>query len=215
MTQQVQLSSDFSAYENRPAAPKAGLVILQEIFGVNSHIREVADHYADLGFHVIAPALFDPAEKGAELGYDEKEMKKGMQLREKVGDDKALEGVQKAIDYLRQSDKKVFVVGYCWGGSLAFLAACRLHGLDKAVAYYGSAIYKNRESQPKVPVMFHFGEKDHGIPEDQVKAIREAQSPAEVHTYPAGHAFNRRGFAPYDAASAKIAEERSLNFFAE
>ncbi|MGD1880279.1 MAG: dienelactone hydrolase family protein [Kiloniellaceae bacterium] len=202
----------FDAYVARPAEqPKAGLVVVQEIFGVNVHIRGVADSYAAEGFLAIAPALFDRVEPGIELGYDKDDIAQGRAIRRKIDYDQALADIAAAMGFLAGAGK-VGVIGYCWGGSLAWLAATRLNPAA-AVGYYGGDVYEFRNEQPTCPVMLHFGEEDSGIPLDQVKDVAEAQSEAEIFTYPgAGHGFNCEMRGSYHAESAGIARERTLAF---
>ncbi len=212
MGKQIELSKSFSAYTADAKGPsRGGVVVLQEIFGVNSHIRKVVDRYAELGFDAIAPALFDPIRKDVELGYDAEGRKVGMEIVGQLDLELALQGVQLAVNQLK--NRKVSVVGYCWGGSLAFLAACRLQHVAKASAYYGGMIYKFKNEKSRVPVIFHFGEKDHHITLAHVREIEKAQAPAPVYLYPAEHGFNCEQRSSYDAASAALAEERTLQFF--
>jgi carboxymethylenebutenolidase len=205
----------FAAYEAKPSGkPRGGLVVIQEIFGVNPHIRRVADGYAADGYHVVAPPLFDRAERAVELGYDGADRDKGIALRKDIPTEQALQDIAAAVDALSGAGK-VAVVGYCWGGSLAWLAACRLDGLAAAVGYYGGMIAANLADKPRIPVMLHFGELDGGIPMSDVAKIKAAVDPAmvEVYTYSgAGHAFNRDGNSAWHAPSAKLARDRTLAF---
>jgi carboxymethylenebutenolidase len=218
MGETVKLTAEdghsFDAYVARPAEqPKAGLVIVQEIFGVNAHIRGLADGFAADGYLAIAPALFDRIEPGIELGYDKDDIAEGRRLRGQVQWDEALSDVAAAMGFLAGAGK-AGVIGYCWGGSVAWLAACRLNPAA-AVCYYGGNIYECRNEQPSCPVMFHFGEEDAGIPLDQVKEIGEAHPKQELFTYPgAGHGFNCEMRGSYHADSAAIARERTLAFLA-
>ena len=196
-----------------PAAPRAGLVVVQEIFGVNSHIRAVTDGFAAEGYAAIAPAFFDRVETGVELGYEEPDLSRGRTLRAGLGWDETILDVMAAAEALRPVGK-IGVVGYCWGGSVAWLAGCRL-GLDGAVGYYGGQIIDFRDEKPRCPVMLHFGEQDAGIPLADVDAIRAAQPDVPIHLYPAGHGFNCDHRGSYDAESAALALERTLAFFAE
>lgn len=222
MGETVKLTADddhsFDAYVARPAGqppvdqPRAGLVIVQEIFGVNSHVRAVTDGYAADGYLAIAPALFDRVKPGVELGYSADEVAEGRALRAKVPWKAALSDVAAAMTFAAAAGK-VGVIGYCWGGSVAWLAATRLKPAA-AVCYYGGNIYEFRDEQPNCPVMFHFGEQDAGIPLDQVKAIGAAHPEQELFTYPAGHGFNCDLRGSYHAGSAKAARERTLAFLA-
>lgn len=201
-----------SAYRAAPQAkPRAGIVVLQEIFGVNHHIRSVADDFADEGFLVIAPALFDRAERGVELGYGPEDRPKAMELVRKIEMDAALADVAAAVT----EAGKVGVLGYCWGGTLAFAAACRLSGLAAACGYYGGGIAKIRHETPKVPTILHFGQKDEHISMGDVEAIKAAHRDMPVYVYPAGHGFNCNERASYDEASAELARTRTLAFFCE
>jgi len=202
----------FDAYVARPDdQPKAGLVIVQEIFGVNQHIRRIADGFAKDGYLAIAPALFDRVERGIELGYDKDDVAAGRAIRTKISWDQAMSDVSAALGFLAGAGK-AGVIGYCWGGSVAWLAACRLNPAA-AVCYYGGNIHECRNEQPSCPVMFHFGEEDTGIPLDQVKEIGKAHPKQELFTYAgAGHGFNCEMRGSYHPDSAAIARERTLAF---
>lgn len=202
----------FDAYVARPAdQPRAGLVIVQEIFGVNVHIRGVADGYAAEGYLAIAPALFDRVKPGIELGYDKDDVAEGRAIRGKVSWEAALADVSAAMGFVAGAGK-VGVVGYCWGGAVAWLAATRLNPAA-AVCYYGGSIHEFRNEKPSCPVVFHFGEEDAGIPMDQVKAIAAANPTQEIFTYAdAGHGFNCEMRGSYHPESAGIALERTLAF---
>ncbi|HEY1810104.1 MAG TPA: dienelactone hydrolase family protein [Acidobacteriaceae bacterium] len=204
------------AYAVQPGVPvTAGLVIVQEIFGVNAHIREVAERYADDGFVTIAPALFDRIEPGVDLGYEAADMQRGMQLAGKFDSERAVDDIAAAVDWLRGFNVRgVGVVGYCLGGTLAWLSAARLP-IDAAVGYYGGQITRYLGERPKVPVMLHFGEQDAHIPVSDVDKIAEAHREVQIHRYPAGHAFNRPGSAGYSASCAMRARERTLAFLRE
>lgn len=206
------------AYEVKPAGtPRGGLVVVQEIFGVNAHIRGVADGYAKDGYHVLSPAIFDRAERDVELNYDKPDMERGVALRNAIPLDKTVLDVAAAIDALAKQGK-VGMVGYCFGGSLAWLGATRIPAVSAAVGYYGGMVSKHLDEKPRCPVMLHFGEKDGGIPMSDVEKIRAAVDPVKVQvfTYPAaGHAFNRDGSHAYEADSAKLARERTLKFLQE
>jgi carboxymethylenebutenolidase len=196
-----------------PAAGKrrAGLVVVQEIFGVNRHMRRVTDAFADQGYEAICPALFDRVERGVELGYETADMERGRGLRAAIPLDRVLADVAAAVK--RLAPGKVGIVGYCWGGSLAFLAATRL-AIDAAVGYYGAMIAAHAGEKPCCPVMLHFGERDKGIPLSDVDIVRAARPDATIHLYPADHGFNCDERKQYDAASARLAGERTLAFFA-
>ncbi len=196
-----------------PGKPKAGLVILQEIFGLNEHIRKTTDSYGYDGYLAIAPALFDRVTPGIELGYGEDDIAKGRDIRAKVPNDRAVTDVAAcALALQRAGCTKIAVIGYCWGGTLALLAALRL-GLP-SVSYYGARNLPFLDETPRAPVMFHFGDRDASIPPAMVQAHRDALPRMEVFTYPAGHGFNCDLRADYDPASARLARERTLDFFA-
>ena len=204
----------------RPAAtPRAGLVVLQEIFGVNAHIRAVCDRFAADGYLAIAPALFDRAEPGVQLPYGPEGVARGKLLRAQVPDALALRDVAAAVAEARRQlgtpSARVGIVGYCWGGTLAWLAACELPGVDAAVGYYGSGVAGYAGLQPQAPVMLHFGLRDAGIPSSDVEKTRAAHPAVPVYQYDAGHGFNCDDRAAYDAAAATLALERTRAFLAE
>jgi carboxymethylenebutenolidase len=203
------------AYRSAPAdEPKGGMVVLQEIFGVNHHIRAVADRYAAAGYLAIAPALFDRVEPGVELGYGEADRPRAMDIRGKTKLEETLADIEAAVA-LAAAGGSVGVVGYCWGGTLAWAAATRLSGISAAVGYYGGGIAGMLNEQPRAPVMLHFGERDKHIPLSDVEKIRTAHPEIPVFVYPADHGFNCDERESYDAASAKEAQARTFAFFAE
>lgn len=221
LTLQAADGHRFPAYVAEPAGqPKGGLVVLQEIFGVNAHIRAVADGYAAAGYFVVAPATFSRIGKGeAELGYTEADMKEGMGLKagvEALPAPGVIADIQAAVDHAAQAGK-VGIVGYCWGGLLTWRAAALVKGLSAAAPYYGGGVTTPEETarQPKVPVLAHFGEQDHWIPLDTVEAFKQAQPGVEVRVYPANHGFNCDHRGSYDKAAADLARERTLAFFAK
>ncbi len=191
------------------------LVVIQEIFGVNSHIRSVVDDYAAQGFYAIAPALFDRAQPGLELGYNAADMQQGMSAARQIGMEAALQDVAAAIDYAGQkSARKVGVIGYCFGGSLAWLAATRLNPAA-AVGYYGGRIAENAAEQPRCPVMLHFGAKDAHIGPKEIETIKRHHPDLPMFVYDAGHGFNCDQRKDYEPQSAKLARQRTLEFFNE
>ena len=203
------------AYEAKPVGtPVGGVVVIQEIFGVNKHIRAVVDGYAEAGYVAIAPQIFDRVERNVELGYTaQDDFDKGLRIAFtdlNMGD--TLKDVQAAIDAV-SGHGKVGVVGYCFGGLLTWLAACELSGVAAASAYYGGGIAKEAGRNAKCPVMMHFGEKDAHIPMSDVATIRAAQPDVQVFVYDADHGFNCNERASYDAPSATTALERTLAFF--
>jgi len=210
----------FPAYVAQPAGtPKGAVVVLQEIFGVNSHIRAVADGYAAQGYLAVAPSTFHRVQAGVELGYTEADMGEGFGLKtavEALPAPGVLLDIQAAVDHAASAGK-VGIVGYCWGGLLVWRSAAELQGLSAAVAYYGGGVTTPAEvaRQPKVPVLAHFGDQDHWIPLDTVEAFRAAHPEVQTHVYAANHGFNCDQRGSYDAAAAKTALERSLAFFAQ
>ena len=210
----------FPAYVAEPAGqPKGAIVVLQEIFGVNSHIRSVADGYAAAGYLAVAPATFHRVKPGVELGYTGDDMQAGSALKSAVEALPApgvLQDVQAAVEYAAKAGK-VGIVGYCWGGLLTWRAAAEVSGIAAAAPYYGGGMTTPEESarKPKVPVLAHFGSKDHWISLESVEAFKKAQPEVEVHVYEADHGFNCDQRGSYDAAAAKLAKERTLAFFAK
>lgn len=201
------------AYLAQPAGtPKGGLVVIQEIFGVNAHIRAVADRFAGHGYTAIAPCFFDRLETGVELDYDEAGYAQGRALVAELGLERALQDVASAAQAIASAGR-IGSVGYCWGGTVALLAALRL-GLP-SVSYYGARNLPFLDETPRAPVMFHFGERDAHIPPAMVAAHRERLPQMATHTYPADHGFNRDVGAAWHAESAALAERRTLAFFAE
>jgi carboxymethylenebutenolidase len=201
------------AYVAEPSAkPRGAIVVIQEIFGVNSHIRSVADGYAADGYLAIAPAMFDRVQKDYETGYTQPEIGAGVEIMKKLDMDKALLDVKAAMEHAKSAGK-VGIVGYCWGGTVAWAAAARVPGLSAAVSYYGGGVPNLANEQPKVPVMFHFGETDHSIPLEKAKEVAARHPEATTHYYPAGHGFNCDQRGSYHEASAKQARSRSLEFF--
>lgn len=197
--------------------PRGGLVVVQEIFGVNSHIRAVADSYAHEGYLVIAPALFDRAERGVELGYAAPDQQRGITLKAAAaGPDHngPLLDITAAIEQVDPAGR-VGIVGYCWGGYVAWLAAARLPGLAAAVPYYGGGMQDAANLQPLCPVLAHFGETDAHIPAARVRAFAAARPEVEVHLYDAGHGFNCDQRGSYNEAAARLARERTLAFLRE
>lgn len=198
-----------AAYVAEPLAkPRGGLVVIQEIFGVTRHIRALADEYAAAGFLAIAPALFDRVERGVDVAYTD--VAKGMGYVKAITTDRVILDVQAAVERAAAAGK-VGVVGYCWGGTIAYLAAARLE-IAAAVAYYGGGIHNHTAEKPLAPMLFHFGDQDAHIPKSAVDAIKAAYPQGTYFSYPAGHGFNCTDRASYEPASAKLALERSLEF---
>ena len=203
------------AYQADPEGPPRGaIVIIQEIFGVNSHIRSVCDGYAADGYVAIAPALFDRVERGIELGYVEPDMGRGRETRGKLSWDGALADVSAAAAAVKSAGK-VAVVGYCYGGSVAWLAATRLD-FAAVVSYYGGNIAEFAEEQPKCPVILHIGDQDKAIDAGKIETIKNAQPDIPLHIYEgAGHGFNCEQRGSYDEEATKVARGRTLAFLAE
>ena len=202
-------------------APRGAVVVLQEIFGVNSHIRAVADRFAARGYLAVAPATFARVQPDVDLGYSEADMGVGFGLKtavEALPGAGAMPDIQAAIDYAaQQGGGKVGIVGFCWGGLLAWRSACSLKGLSAAACYYGGGMTTADEvaRQPQVPVLAHFGQHDHWISVDSVQAFARAHPDVQVHVYDADHGFNCDQRGSYDEASALVARDRTLAFFAK
>ena len=200
-----------SGWQAKPhVSPKGAVIVVQEIFGVNSHIRQVADRFAHYGYVAIAPALFDLVHPGTELAYDEAGVARGREIATELGFGGALDGIRAAYDLL-EAEHKVATVGFCWGGSVAYLANTRM-GIP-AVSYYGSRTVPLLKERPKAPLMLHFGEDDPLIPPEDVAAHREALTSAEIHVWPgAGHGFNCDQRPDYVPEAAQQAMTRTLGF---
>jgi carboxymethylenebutenolidase len=217
MSESVTLSAadghSFNAYVAHPATePVAALVVVQEIFGVNAHIRSVADGWARDGFLAIAPALFDRISPGIDLGYDPESMKTAMSFFPKFDVDKAILDIAATVDYTAKiTHKKVGVIGYCLGGTIAWLSATRLRPAA-AVGYYGGRIGNYAGEKPSCPVMLHFGKQDSHIPASEVEKVHSAHPEVEIFWYDAGHAFNCEPRPSYNPAAAQEARQRSLDF---
>ena len=221
MGEHIQITSgdgiEIGAYVARPSGPtKGGILVIQEIFGVNGHIREVTDGYAQSGYLAIAPKIFDRIDKDIELGYEEADMGQGIELAfQKLNMEQTLSDLQAAIDELRREQDRIGLVGYCFGGLLTWLSACDLQGVDAAVSYYGGGVVNHAEKQANCPVMMHFGELDAHIPMTDVEKIRSAQPNVQLFSYDADHGFNCDHRASFNQVAANQALERSLEFFAE
>lgn len=221
MSETVKLHAEdgheFDAYVAEPAGtPKAAIVVIQEIFGVNHHIRSVADRFAAEGYLAVAPALFDRYERGFEAGYDQQGRERGMAILPRLNQEWTLADTLAAVVYARDEYKtKVAVVGFCLGGSVAWMAAAQLP-ISAAVGYYGGHIANNKDAQLEAPVMLHFGGQDDHIPQNDVEAIRAAHPEVQVFVYPdAGHGFNCDERASYNPDAAKQAWDRTTGFLNE
>ena len=203
----------FAAYRADPAGkPRGAVVVIQEIFGVNSHIKSVADGYAADGYLAIAPAMFDRAQRNFDVGYSAEDIAKGREVRAKVTNDMAMKDAEAAVKAVAGAGK-VGIVGYCWGGLVSWLAASKISGLSAAAPYYGGGILDNADLEPKVPLMGHFGERDAHIPVEGVKQLAAKHTRHQIFIYAADHGFNCDQRGSYDAPAAKQARERTLAFF--
>ena len=203
-----------AAYTAGPSDAKRALVIVQEIFGVNRHMRRVADSFAAEGYAVIAPALFDRTERGVELGYDAADVARGRDLRGTIDAGKTMLDVLAAAAALPPGARRG-IVGYCWGGTVAWHGATRSHAFSASVGWYGGGIAAAKSEVATCPVQLHFGETDASIPLADVEAVRAAQPGVEIFVYMgAGHGFGCEERGSYVAADAARAQERTLAFFA-
>ncbi|HEV3239196.1 MAG TPA: dienelactone hydrolase family protein [Casimicrobiaceae bacterium] len=201
-----------SAYRaNPPAQPRGGLIVAQEIFGVNSHIRAVCDAFAADGYVAIAPALFDRYQRNVDIGYTPEDVARGRELKARANADAALRDIAAAREVV-MSAGRVGIVGYCWGGFIAWISAARVRGLACAIAYYGTGMTEAIAEQPQCPVLAHFGERDASIPLAGVKQLATAHPEVQVNLYPAGHAFSNDQRPSYDPDAARLARDRTLAF---
>jgi carboxymethylenebutenolidase len=201
------------AYRADPAGPaRGGIVVIQEIMGVNHHIRAMTDLYAAQGYLAVAPALFDRAEPGYDAGYDGPSIQRGMAVAGQIDRAKMVVDAGAAIDYVRSAGK-VGIVGYCLGGTIAYLAACRLPGLSAASCYYGGGVLAAKDESPRMPTILHFGAKDAHIPVAGVKEFEALHPTLPVYVYDADHGFNCDERGSYDAPSAALARQRTFDFF--
>lgn len=205
----------FAAYQAAPTgAPRGGILVVQEAFGVNKHIRRMADTYAGEGYLAIAPALYDRVERGVEVGYTGADREKGIECMQKSDFDNTMKDVAATVKALSEAGK-VGITGWCWGGSVSWLAACRVDGLACSVPYYGGRIPDFHTEKPKCPVIFHWGETDASIPMDKVRMVEKAHPDIPSHVYGSGHGFNCEDRDSYHEADAKLAHKRTLEFFAQ
>jgi carboxymethylenebutenolidase len=204
------------AYRADPAAkPKGAVVVIQEIFGVNHHIRAVCDRLANEGYVAVAPALFDRTRPNFESGYTPDEIAAARALIGNLDRDKTLQDIDAALGDIK-SVGPCGVIGFCFGGTMAFLAACRLNGLKASICYYGGTIVKSADDKPKCPVQMHFGEKDAGIPMSDVETIKQKQPQAEIYVYPgAQHGFHCDERASFQKEASALAWTRSMEFLAK
>jgi len=202
---------EFDAYHVGPEdARQGGLVLIQEIFGVTDHIRELADSYAEAGYEVVAPAFYDPLEPGFAASYEPDAVAKGVRYSEATPWDQVAGDLQAAIDVLAPP---VFAVGFCWGGTATWLAACRGQGLAGASSFYGRRIPELLGETPRCPIILHFGKTDASIPPQTLEAITSAYPDIPTYLYDAGHGFVSDRRKDYDADSARLARLRTLQLF--
>ena len=205
-----------SAYRATPAGkPRGALVVIQEIFGVNSHIKNVTDGFAADGYVAIAPALFDRVERDFETGYAPADIERGRMVRGKLQIEDAVKDIAAAVTELQKTGLKVGVVGYCFGGTMAWLAATRIPGVAAASSFYGGGVADTAGEQPRCPVIFHFGETDASIPKDHWDRIKAQHPGIPMHIYPAGHGFSCDERGSFHEPSARQARQRTIDFFRE
>ena len=203
----------FAAYVAQPAGkPRGGVVVIPEIFGVNSHIKQVTDGFAADGYLAVSPAMFDRVQRNYDTGYTQPEIQAGIAVMQKLDPKQSMLDVQAAIGEAKKGGK-VGIVGYCYGGTVAWVASARASGLSCAVPYYGGGMPGYIGEKPKVPTMCHFGEQDQGPTLEQAKAIAAAHPEIIAHYYAAGHGFNCDQRGSWNASAAKTARERTIEFF--
>ena len=190
-------------------SPRGGIVLIQEIFGVNNHIKNVAEKFSSNGYLVGAPSLFDRVQPDIQLGYSTEDIRRGRELKDNLGNESPLMDITATLNIVRSAGH-VAVVGYCWGGTLAWLSACQVDGFNAASSYYGGGIGKLLSIQPKCPSIFHFGEQDHAIPAEEINSLRQAHPECPIYLYPAGHGFNCEQRDSFNSTSSAIAFERTI-----
>jgi carboxymethylenebutenolidase len=205
-----------SAHRATPAGkPRGALVVVQENFGVNSHIKKVTDGFAADGYVAIAPALFDRVERDFETGYAPADIERGRMVRGKLQIEDAVKDVAAAVTELQKTGLKIGVVGYCFGGTMAWLAATRIPGVAAASSFYGGGVADAAGEQPRCPVVLHFGETDASIPKDHWDRIKAQHPTIPMHIYPAGHGFSCDERGSFHEPSARQARQRTIDFFRE
>ena len=203
----------FSAYLARPlGTPRGAIIVVQEIFGVNHHIKSVADRFTNDGYVAIAPALFDRFERNVDMGYTPESIAHGRKIKVQVTTEMAMADLAATRDAVSDAGK-LGIVGYCWGGYVTWLASAYLDGISCAVPYYGGGMLEHQDIVPRVPVMGHFGEKDAIIPVVGVKQLAARHPNHKFYIYAADHGFNCDERGSYDRAAADLARERTLAFF--
>ncbi|MEO8114485.1 MAG: dienelactone hydrolase family protein [Phenylobacterium sp.] len=220
MGETIQLAGadgfEFAAYHELAFTPrKGGVIVIQEIFGIDRHVRADVERWAKAGYEAIAPSLYDRREPGFTAGHDPEGLKAGIAHAMGTPLDQALSDIAAARDFLKTRGEKVCVVGYCYGGSLAWLAAGKLDGIAAASSYYGSLVKANAGLTPHCPTIIHLGRADHGIPADEVEAAVHAHNPdVPVYIYEAaGHGFNNDSPERYNAEAADLPRERTRELF--
>lgn len=210
----VSDGATIKAYHTEPTGPrKGGLVLIQEIFGITDHIKETCDSYASDGYEVIAPSLFDRQHPGFQATYEQDDIQKSIKLASQNPPEDRMADLQAAIDLLKDKGP-VFMTGYCYGGSLCWVGACRLQGLAAVSGYYGRLAPDYAGETPKCPTIMHFGEHDAGIPMEGVKKLQAAHPNIPIYVYDAGHGFNSDRRTDYNEECAKLARQRTLELFA-
>jgi carboxymethylenebutenolidase len=203
-----------TAWRTGPEDARHGLVVVQEIFGVNQHIRNVCERFAAAGYAVVAPALFDRIRPGIELGYTPEDIAQGRDLRSKIADKDVMVDIDAAASAL--GSRPLGIVGFCWGGTVAWWGATRTNHFKAASCWYGGGIAATRNETPHCPVQMHFGDQDQSIPQEDVAAIRQAQPEVEIHVYAgAGHGFGCDERSSFSKKDADLAQQRTLAFFAK
>lgn len=208
---------EFGAYHVEPTGPrKGGVIVIQEIFGLSSHVKDMAERFGAAGYEAIAPSMYDRAAPGfiVQPADVAEHMARGRELAMGNGPENAMNDIGAVLDVLSKAGP-TFITGYCYGGTMSWLGSARLDGLKAASCYYGGNIPDMADLDPKCPVICHFGKKDHFIPKEKVDAFAAKNPDVPVYWYDADHGFARKGGASYDAASDKLAFERTLELFAK
>lgn len=199
----------FSAYRADPReTPKGAVVIVQDLFGVNPYIRKTADRFAENGYVAIAPSLFDRAKTAVTLGYDEAALAEGTSLAEQVSKGDAISDIQAAVDAVKDAGK-VAIVGFGWGGYLAYVSGNQVNGLACSIGYYSDGVAKELGGKRKIPTLLHFGETDSRILPDDITLFRASRPDVSAFTYPAGYGFDCEEQTAYNKDAAETAQERT------
>ncbi len=202
-----------TAARARPAGKrKGGVVVIQEIFGVSPHIKEICSFFADNGYEALAPSLYDRIEKPFDSGPPPEGMAKGVQGATTTPLPQVIADIQSTIDALGPGP--IYITGFCYGGAMSWLAAQKCTGLTAASGFYGGMITRLLDEKPKIPIILHYGAKDAHIPDSEIQKVRDFASDVPVYVYDAGHGFCRRNSADFDQASCDLGLKRTLDFFA-